>query len=157
MTPPGSSRAWARSSSNRVQRHRKRSSNRVPRHGVELESSYHLSFGGLPTECSTAGLPAGLSSTCIEIQKVSFSHLIKLVQSTMVPLKFRTKDCAHAAQTFSHLAHGARILRRRVIILVSAGFQPNSTQQDYPLDQHALKSLKVEMNKENHLFYGIES
>jgi hypothetical protein len=32
-------------------------------------------------------------------------------------------------------------------ILVSAGFQPNATQQDYrasdPLDQHALKSLKV--------------
>ncbi len=59
------------------------------------------------------------------------------------PLKFWTKDCTRAAQIFSHLAHGARILRSRVIILVSAGFQPNATQQDYTLDQHALKSLKV--------------
>ena len=45
------------------------------------------------------------------------------VDSTMVPFKFRTKNCAHAAQIFSNLAHGARILRSRVIILVSAGFQ----------------------------------
>ena len=63
--------------------------------------------------------------------------MIKLVQSMMVPLKIRTKDCAHAAQTFSHLAHGARISWSRVI------FQPNATQHDYPLDQHALNSLKV--------------
>ncbi len=92
--------------------------------------------------------------------------MIKLVQSTMVLLKFRTKDCAHAAQTFSHLAHGARISWSRVIILVSAGFQPNAPQQDYPLDwapQHAMKikrsqrSHSIEMKKENHLFYGIES
>ena len=124
----------------------------------------------------------------------------------MVPFKFWTKNCAHAAQIFSHLAHGARILRSRVIILFSAGFQPKDSQQDYPLDwalqhaikikrspslhshdqacpvddgpvevsneglQHALKSLKrstcieksqssyrIELNKENHLFYGIES
>ncbi len=40
-----------------------------------MESCYHLSFGGLPTECSTAGLPAGLSSTCNENQKVSISPL----------------------------------------------------------------------------------
>ena len=59
------------------------------------------------------------------------------------PLKFRTRDYIRAAQIFSHLAHGARILRSRVIILVSAGFQLNASQQDYPLDQHALKSLKV--------------
>lgn len=39
----------------------------------------------------------------------------------MVPFKFWTKNCAHAAQIFSHLAHGARILRSRVIILFSAG------------------------------------
>ncbi len=124
----------------------------------------------------------------------------------MVPFKFWTKNCAHAAQIFSHLAHGARILRSRVIILVSAVFQPKARQQDYPLDwalqhgikikrspslhshdqacpvddgpvevsnerlEHALKSLKrstcieksqssyrIEVNKENHLFYGIES
>ncbi len=68
--------------------------------------------------------------------------MIKLVQSTMVPFKFRTMDCAHAAQTFSRLAHGARISWSRVIVLVSAGFQPFGTQQDYPLDQHALRSLK---------------
>ncbi len=60
--------------------------------------------------------------------------MIKLVQSTMVPLKFRTKDCALAAQTFSHLADGARISWRGVIIYVSAGFQPNAPQQDYQLD-----------------------
>ncbi len=94
--------------------------------------------------------------------------MIKLVQSTMVPLKFWTKDCAHAAQTFSPLAHhdGAQISWRWVIILVSAGFQPNATQQDYPLDwapQHAMKikrsqrSNSIEMKKENHLFYVIES
>ncbi len=59
------------------------------------------------------------------------------------PLKFRTNDCTSAAQAFCHLAHGARILRSQLIILVSAGFQPNATQQDYPLDQHELKSLKV--------------
>ena len=61
----------------------------------------------------------------------------------MVRFKFWTKNCAHAAQIFSHLAHGARILRGRVIILVSVGFQPKATQQDYPLDwalQHAMES-----------------
>jgi hypothetical protein len=47
----------------------------------------------------------------------------------MVPFKFRTKICAHAAQIFSHLAHGARILRSRVIILVSSGFQPKATSK----------------------------
>jgi hypothetical protein len=37
-----------------------------------MESSYHLSFGGLPTECytDTAGLPAG--STCIEKSQSSY-------------------------------------------------------------------------------------
>ncbi len=79
------------------------------------------------------------------------------------PLKFRTKDCIHAAQTFSHLADGTRISWSRVIILVSAGFQPNATPQDYPLNQMHCKvsisqrSYRIEMKKENHLFYGIES
>ena len=40
-----------------------------------MESSYHLSFGGLPTEGYTAGLPAGLSSTtCHENQRSPSLH-----------------------------------------------------------------------------------
>ncbi len=73
-----------------------------------MESSYQLRFGGLPTECYTAGLPAGLSSTCIEIWKVKglniSTHMIKLVQSTMVPDRWSFK------QTTAHMQHGHLVI-----------------------------------------------
>ena len=58
-----------------------------------------------------------------------FTHMIKLVQSTMAPLKFSNEGLQHALKS----------LKRSTCI------------------EKSQSSYRIELNKENHLFYGIES
>ncbi len=76
-----------------------------------MESTSHLSFGGLPTECYTAGLPAGFWAQHAIWKSKGLNcsiHMIKLVQSTMVPGRWSLE------QKTAHMQH------RHLVILLMA-------------------------------------